>query len=256
MKRKAGSDSGFSEPNDYRRRRRTLAWSSGGGAALLALLVLAAPLAAGASTSSVLKAPYSGAPDAGVEWEAQGCGYKTSTPVVPAFDLTSGVAKETVVTSAKSCGSTESGIEAAVAAGLNSSATFTTTTGSHKIAVAWTLKFTVTLTASPAPSQSAVAESAVFAEATLYDSTTGISYSIGVFDQQNYSFNGTFSHTFTVKVTLSASLALLSGQTYQVETLAEAFAISSASPGASSASATVNVGSAGDSAKLTSITIP
>jgi hypothetical protein len=240
------------------RRSRSLSWGTGAGVSLLALLVLVAPLTAGAHPATVtVKAPYQGSQDAGFDWVAQGCGFHISTPVSPAFNLTTGVGKLGVAASVKSCGSGESGLYSAAAVGLNSTTTFTTTTGSHTITVHWTFKYTVKLTATVGgPGQGAFAEGFVGAIATLYDSTAGTSTTIASYFTGNATSSGSFGATFTVKVTLSHALALVSGHVYQVETVAEVGLDVGVSPGTSSASATTNMGSSGDSAKLTSIIIP
>ncbi len=228
--------------------------------ALIGLLVASAPFASATPTgkaSTTVAAPFGGYPAVAVTWAGYGCGFKESVPKAPTFDITTGIARGRGSDSIASCGSLNDTIIVLVESAVADATTFTTTTGPHHIVIRSTFTYTVDLTATPGGAgQSALAYVliGVGASVGIVGSTTGYNLSTSTF--ANATVRGTFSGTFTDSATLSGTLNLTAGVTYGVNFGFELYILSQVSPGASSASASVNMATLGDHGKLISISEP
>jgi hypothetical protein len=224
----------------------------------IAILLVGTPSATAAVSpagTSVHTAPYSGAESASFIGEPIGCGGSLSLPVLPYLNMTSGQAFESIQTSAKSCGTTNTTVYLESATGFTSTP-FTTSAELHRLSANWMLNFTVKLVAKPGASQSARAQFAVYFEFQLIDRTTETMYY-----QNNYPelysivSSGTYSHTYTsVSESVYLNATLVKGHSYEYVVQALAAVEVFVMHGTSSASASVNMGSAGRNAFLASVT--
>lgn len=240
------------------RRMRSLTHGMGVAAILMVMLVVISPLAAGTPTAAksvTLKAPYSGASTAGGGWSAVGCGTNFKTLLLPFFNLTTGVYKSSQNATAKSCGSGNSSVTLD-SMGIFETQPFTTTTGNHTVSANWAFSFTVTLAAhSGGAGQRASSYAQLWAWSLLFDNTNG-SIFIGGYGVVTYDNTSTpTTHSYALKIICSATFHLVAGHKYSFETIVEVYSYAFASPGKSTASAGVNIGTAGKHATLTSIVI-
>ena len=223
------------------------------------LLVSTAAASAGAATATTVtyKAPYSGAETTLFGGASSGCGISATFPVYPSFNATNGHALESVKLTAHSCGAANSSANIEATAGFTS-ATFAPTAGFHHLTANWVLKFSVSLAATPGGgAQQATAFYDVYEGLQLEDLTTGTT----VF--QNYSpfwslsiSTGTYAQSFS-KVHLSTYLntTFVTGNSYRFYTYVTTYPNVFVTTGSSSASASVNLGSGGKDAVLSSVTI-
>jgi hypothetical protein len=217
----------------------------------------ASPVAFAKRASKTLKAPYAGAPASEAEWNTLGCGAKGSVPITPTFNTSSGALKASASASVKSCGSVNSSAYAVAIGGLESTASFTTGTGKYTVTVDWSVKINVSLAATTGgKGQRAEAFAVVEGIAELFDAKNNsyLDFAANLSGFLNSSTPTT--HTYSYKFSLSATLNLVAKNTYSVETYVEVLAAADVTPGASSASASINMGSSGNQGKLTSIVIP
>ena len=239
-------------------------------------LLLVAPAAGTANsahlqlvaTSVTLKAPYPGQADTEGLVSGQGCAVVEKFPVSPSFNTSTGIFKSTPNATATSCGS-ENNTAVALATGgflpsdqtltghSGSAITFTVArSGTYSVTVVWKFQYTVKLTAIPKGTATATAFCEVSGSGQIYDKNTSTYGDYSTKSISNTTTSGTLSGTFggTVKVVLTASL--VAGNVYLVFAYFEAFAGAEVSPGGASAFADLNVATAGNDAKLVSVTIP
>jgi hypothetical protein len=242
------------------RRSRTLTFCTTAVVVFVGVVVLASPMTAAAPTlsrsSSTHKAPYAGTPLSEVITYLYGCG-KYSTPVYPSFNLTTGRTVGSVSVSMTSCGKNNETGDVYFVSGLGSGRAFGSSTGDHKVTARWSLSDSISLSAqSGGPGQYASAVAYVGVFAFVYDQTNESYLNVGskLTTYANASAPSTTNYTY--HVTLSSSLFLVKGHSYVVETYVLVEVLVNLSPGSSSASASVNMGSAGKQAALTSYATP
>lgn len=243
------------------RRARTLTCGAGVVTVLVVILALVSPLAAGASVTAkmvILEAPYQGTTGTDGFFFGGGCGYTSSFPVFPTFNMTSGVFTGSVKASVRSCGSSESEIDSEVDGDLYSNQTFQTATGNHTVTVHWTLNYSVRFAGVwGGPGQSGYSYAAVDASAWLEDATNDTQFYIGQSFEYYFNSSSPTTHSYSEKITIkNSSLPLVTGHTYWVQVQVSAYVYAQVSPGNSSASVSVNMGSSGKKATLTSILVP
>ena len=245
-------------PESRWRGRSSIGLGISAAVALVVLLVgnaAAAPVTA-KKTSVTDEAPYSGSEYTVLIIEPSGCGTGVSLPVLPYFDLSTGIALESVGATAVSCGSANSTVYAESAAGLVSTS-FKAKAGTDTVTSSWLLSFSVDLVATHGTgTEAAHAEFAVFLEFELLDVTTN-----SVIYQSNYPelydeiTTGTYTHTYTdIPETVDIYSSLVKGQMYEYEAVALAAVLVFVTPGSDSASASVTMGSGAEGATLSSLT--
>ncbi len=239
-------------------RGRALRWASMVGAVAVALVFVGSSAAAPLSTtraSPPTRAPFSGTEFGIFTGESSGCGVASTFPVLPFFNLTTGVANGSVKATARSCGSTNSTVFSFEIDEFESAAFRVPSTGTYQLKASWVLSFATTLKAtSGAVSEYAAAEFIVTATVEVLNVSSG-AYTYGTDSSETHSITtGTYTHTY-VKLHTSAflNLTLDKADQYNVLTFVEITALADTTPGTSSASALVNMGSSGKDAILTSI---
>ncbi len=229
-----------------------------GVALLFAGSVAAIPVTAAASVT--YRAPYSGTEDSNEFGLLSGtggpiCGVTESFPVAPFFNLSTGLAGETVKATARSCGPGTSFASPESMAGFVST-NFTTPSGTHHIKATWVFDLSVKLVATPgSPSQTANANFIITTQLYLIDLTNG-----SVFNSDNSPYftygitSGTFFHHYSkivLPLYLNATLAKTHVYEFGVFEYLDVYA--SVSPGTSSAHALANLGSGGRNVFLASV---
>jgi hypothetical protein len=226
----------------------------------VAILMALAPMGAASPVQPrvTLAAPYTGSVENGSVMLSNSCGTYAS-PVVPAFALATGVAKASVSVTAKNCAPAFVASEGAAEIQLGYiSAGFTATKGLHKVVATWNLVYTTTIkTTMPTLTGTVYAEDDIEIAVEIYDATNGTTfYGSAPFTQLNFStggMGGMFHSSTTQKGYVNATLA--KGHTYYIETFVivnmDAYVLNSAK---GTASVKFNMGSAGNQAKLTSVT--
>ena len=215
----------------------------------------AAPAISAASTVTY-KAPYSGAAYGTINDYSTGCGVAMSAPVLPVMNLTSGYAFESVKASARSCGG-QNGTGNVQAVESFFSSTFNATTkGLHRWTSEWVANFSVKLKATPGgPTQPAMAGFAVNANFQLIDTTNGSEFFPSTVPiVELYISTGTYSHSYAhLHQVVQLNVTLAKGHTYLFIAEMSIYVYVAVSPGASTASASVNMGSNGRNAFLESV---
>jgi len=241
------------------------------GAVLAALLVVLVPLGTGAAAEGQLvtaatvtiKAPYSGGPQQAAEWLSDGtCGVKSSFPTSPTFNMTSGTFHGSANATATSCGKFNDTMEAGVFGGLgaDSLVKMTTTTGKHTVRFYWTIVYTVTLTAHLGSKAIAEAESVLTLYAEVSDVANGSSFfPTSSWTVTNTSLTGTYTHQVTEHAVIAVTGSFVAGHTYALISYVTGFAVSLVTVAnggtAATAWANLNIGTAGNHATMTSITV-
>ena len=241
-------------------------WLIGRGLGIAAVLGVALLFVGSAAASPLSvpkyattdKAPYSGTEAGFVFLETAGCGTTSAVPVLPSFNLTTGYATESVQETARSCGSHNGSAEVEAEAEFLT-ASFAVTTGLHRITINWVENFSVKLAATKGSSGTQTAEAgfAGFENAELVDLTNGSAVQASnVPEITNYIQSGSYTHVYPrLHETSYINATLSSTHSYEliVDVTASVFVF--VTPGASSASASMNLGSAGREAQLASILI-
>jgi hypothetical protein len=244
--------------------RRAAVRTGGGVVAALALVVVlvgsasGAPALAGAGpVTKTWTAPYT-ASQFGILIASLGGCSSVGLQVSPFFNVTSGLAYVSDNASARSCPGTNSTVFWEMDAVLESAA-FTTTTGVHHVKASWSLNFVVDLAAHRGKtSQNATASYELAASLELVDLTTDTDV-IGNITNALFThtiYTGTYSHTYLKDPVTSYFNGTLSKKDrYAFEAYVFNDLDVSVTPGSSSASASVNLGSAGNDAVLKSVTM-
>jgi len=245
---------------------RRPAWNVSGGLAIAAGLGVALLLLGSVAASPLTVAKYAvtdTSPYSGTEYglvfdEIKGCGTTTAIPVLPFFNLTTGHATESVQETAHSCGSHNGSAEVEAEAEFITSP-FTVTTGLYHLTINWVANFTVKLAATPGSSGTQAAEGgfAEIEDAELLDLTNGSAfYASNVPSESVYIQSSTFAHAYPhLHQTGFINATLASTHSYEVIVDVTASVYVFATPGASTASASMNMGSGGRGALLSSIII-
>jgi len=248
---------GGMRPN-WKARTRHHAWI----AALAGLVVLfvgnaaAAPMMVAAADARY-SAPYTGQGYGSVNDYSTGCGVAMSAPVLPTFNVTTGRTYESVKSTASSCG-TQNGTGNVQAIESYFSLPITIhSSGLHKWISQWVADFSVKLAASPgSPSQEAQAGFSENENFELLDLTNGSAFfPTTVPYVSTYISSGTYSIEYShlhQSVYLNATLA--KGHMYEFVAEIYIYVYVLVTPGTSTASAYVNMGSDGRHAVLESVT--
>ena len=232
--------------------------------ALTALMVClpvssAAPVGADASaTSMTFKAPYPGTGSQILLVGSYGdCGYSYKTPVSPVFNVTTGVFKGSGNVTARSCGPSNVSSYLEPYGGVYPSyMTFTRIGGKHTVTLHWTVRFSYTITAKNDSQSSASADVFVEDYSDVLDDTNGSFFSSTGAFWYDSTTSGTLSGSVTVHFTAFINGTFAKKHVYEVDPELWVFLSASASVGGASASAALNMGTNGNSAKLTSVVVP
>ncbi len=240
---------------DRGRRAPTGLWAL--AAAMGAVLLVGS--AAGAPTvtpGTTTGPPYPGAPFSVFDWAAVGC-VSLKDPVLPNFNGTTGHARVSVSTTTRGCDATN-GTSVLVVAPAYQSDPVTQGTGHHNLTGDWTFNFAVNLTVHRASSsQNASAMFQVAVGFNVDDETTGGilggPYSDWVVNHTIT--HGSWAHSYrNVHATTYINSTYNSTHVYRIYVIVEVIEETSVGPGTSTASVSVNMGTGGRSAFLSSVT--
>lgn len=211
------------------------------------------------ATSKRFRAPYPGNASQDLGELAFGdCSYTDKVPKFPAFNLTTGVYKVSASVEARSCSiSNESSFVATYGGIYPTGITFTTTNGKHTVTLHWTVHFSYNLTAGPKGAATARAWADLCDASQVLDETNGTYFESTC---PGWSIpdltSGTDSGTMTLLITSYINGTFAKGHLYEVEPTFFATVGASALMGGASASASLNLGTDGNSAKLTVVAVP
>lgn len=233
-----------------------------GGVGVVAVLLLLGPsshVAAGARPSSTHVPPYAGSVWLVRDRSTSGCGSTAQFTKVPSFSLSTGTGLVGEKAQSSSCGSSPfaSGATALVQIGLVSGP-INTTTGKHSAVAQWNITWNTTLVTSVGPGGNGTpaAEDYLLVMVEILDATNQTTIlAPHSWSQDNYSFasNQTVRFHGSVHVAVYLNASLKSGHVYYFVTYLESAALSSVGPPGGTASASLNIGRHGASAKLGSI---
>jgi hypothetical protein len=230
------------------------------GVALLFVGSVAAAPVTTAAASVTYRAPYSGTEDSNEFGLLSGtggpiCGVTESFPLAPFFNLTTGLASESVKATARSCGPGTSFASPEAMAGFVS-ANFTATSGAHHIKATWFLDLWVKLLATPgSPSQTADASFIITTQLYLIDLTNGSLFNSANSPYFTYGItSGAYSHHYSkIVLPLYLNATLVKTHLYEFGVFEYLNVYASVSPGVNSAYALANMGSGGRDAFLASV---
>lgn len=228
----------------------------------IASVLLVAPVAVATPLYS-FRAPFTGAyTPIGHTVSTAGCGVSTAKNfVAPTISVATGKARMGSAASATSCKAPNSftGAYASAQVGLLGPTFTPAHSGSFRAVEKWVATWTVALSATIAnSSQYAGASYSFEAYGSVYDSTNkSYSYASNFFfnGSQVVAKNGSLAGTFTAHVSIFINGTLASGHTYYfLANLYEEAGIT-VGPGASAASASCNVGTLGNGARLVALIV-
>jgi hypothetical protein len=243
-------------PRASRLRTPTVLEATGGVALVVFLLTAATAGAAPVAAAGTHTAPYAGQANQAVFWSNQGCGTSFALKKLPEFNLTTGrfVASESA--RSKTCGSSGSSLFGEVE-GSYGSPQFAVSNGTYSVGVHWKVVDSIALAAvSGAGGITAGSYVIVGAYAELEDVTNGSTWQFG--NESTYYANSTSatSEGYDYALHFSGRYHLVAGQEYEIVTGVYAEVNTFVNGAKSSASASVNLGTSGDRATMTSITYP
>lgn len=253
--------SGFGEELSGRsvgRRLGAAGLGSAVGVMALAILMICAPASANGIHPLVsYTAPFGGQTDIMSTTSTAGCGLSAIVKA-PTFNLSTGVGKGIVNASSTNCAPNLNGNTGSASEQIGlSSASFTTTTGVHKLTAKWTLHWILAeKIVVPTGSGTGEAIATVSITILLWDSTTNSVVNQTSFFKQHVGFgNTTLNAPGNTTHTLSMGAATSAGDVYYIYTYAYIFAYAtvSSSPGAT-ASAKADLATGKDKANLVSYT--
>ena len=228
------------------------------GVVLMFVGSAAAASTAATATPVTYKAPYSGTEFDDL-WDYLGgsggpiCGVAGTFPVLPFFNLTTGYANESVKATAKSCGTGTNFAEPEALAGFESNS-ITGVSGLRHVKASWVWDFSVKLVAAPSTGSSAEAYFVVGGSIYLYDETNGSIWFSNFPTVDNFISSGTYSHVYKDHESMYVNATLNKTHSYDFVVEVWIGLEAEVSPGTSTASAAVNMGSGGRSAFLVSVT--
>jgi hypothetical protein len=241
--------------------RRPLRTGLGAVTAVAAVFLMAASAAGspalGVRAGPVVGPPYPGTPYNALEWVELGCS-TMKDPVHPFFNLSTGHARASVATTLRACGPAN-GTSVVLADAAFQSLPFNRSAGVHYLTGHWVLNFAVNLSVHRGNlSQQASAEFQVAVAFSIYDATAGTN--IGGTDVMgivNHTItHGTYVHTYTnVHLATYFNATYNSSHTYIGYVLVQVLEELTVGPGASTASASVNMASGGKSAYLATLSL-
>jgi hypothetical protein len=226
-------------------------------ATLVVLLLLGATAAASSVFASTVRtAPYAGAANQDAFWSDQGCNTSFSVSKLPEFSLSKGTFVGREAASATTCGASNSSMFGEIQ-GSYATSEFTVTNGSYAVAADWAIKDSISLAAtSGAGGITAGSYAIVGAYAELEDVTNGTTWVFG--DASTFYLNSTSpsTHSHSYALGFNTTLHLVAGQHYELVTGIYAEVNTFVNGAKSSATASVNLGSSGKKATLTSVEYP
>ncbi len=239
--------------------RRAAFGSIGAGAVVAVALIMlvgsaaAAPVTA-AKATTVDKAPYAGEGSGSLDIFTQGCGYTGTAPVLPSVDNLTGQGVASVKVSAPSCGSSNSS-DVALAELSVWSGVLSGLSGTHNVSAHFSLSYVLHLAAKAGgATQSAESIGEVYVTLWMFDvtkNTYSYSNAVGVFQLIT---SGTYSHTYTnQKLVPYFDFSFKSSHSYEWEADVELQLYALSSPGSSTASSSINMGTGSEHSELTEV---
>jgi hypothetical protein len=230
-------------------------------ASALALLVVFSPFSQAAPVHApvVYTAPFHGKTGVGTILQSIDCKVTGSFTKAPVFTRSSGLEQLSEKSTARSCPSALSyGWETVTGDAAFWTLPFHAPSGLYHVVVKWRVTWSAKLVASLGPTNSGSAHASSFLVGVvyLYDSSN-LTYLPGSnsWGAYNITYNGTVTLHSTALVTLYLNQTVRSSDIYNIATQIDVSASAwAAAFGPSSASASVNLGTAGNGAKLLSIT--
>ncbi|MCI4321553.1 MAG: hypothetical protein L3K18_02305 [Thermoplasmata archaeon] len=230
-------------------------------ASALALLVLFSPFSQAAPVHApvVYTAPFSGKVGVATYLQTVDCKVTGAFTKAPGFTRATGLEQLSEKATARACPSALSyGYETVTGDAALWTKPFHVASGLYHVVVKWRVTWSAKLVANLGPTSSGLAHASSFLVGVvyLYDASN-LTYlpgsnSWGAF---NITYNGTVTLHSSALVTLYLNQTVRAGDTYNIATWIDASASAwAASFGHSSASASVNLGTVGNGAKLLSIT--
>ena len=233
------------------------------GAMVLLPVSSAGPVGAGQAAKTVtVTAPYPGTSYDYAGFDLTGvCGFSWSIPTTPHFNNTSGIFKGAVTAGVSSCGGVEDYIATYMAGALDPSGlSFTVpSTGKYSVVLHWIFHIKYTVSATSTGSDSAYASVYLYDDSWVENQTTTLNT---IFSTHPSIFASTTSGAHTVGIThhLTAYLngTYRAGDTYVIFPWIYGNVWAQVTPGTGSAGAyaSLDVGSGGYAATLTSVVEP
>lgn len=236
-------------------------WLAGSvvGVIAIACLLALSPLGQSVQVNvkTTLKAPYVGKSGIFQQLTSLGCGGTPTMVKAPTLSMSTGVGLASVKSHAASCTNGGGSDTIVAAAGFGAwIAPFKAVGTAHTLVLHWAITWNTTLKATPgALGSTAGASTTLLLSGSFQDAVTGaIFYTAHNWSQGNFTSNGSLGYKHTALVSLFLNATLVSGHMYYIVSQFTVLAVCSTSDsGGSTCDAAVNVGSAGNSAKLTSI---
>jgi hypothetical protein len=210
--------------------------SAGAAVALSVLIVFAPTVSARAPAASTFTSPFGGVLYDASSTGTSGCGMATIVKA-PTFNLSTGVGKGVVNSSTANCATDLNGNDGDSSEQIGlASANFTTTTGLHKLAAKWSLRYTFSeKIVVPTGQGTAEAIASVSVSLLIWDSTNFTVVNSTSYFQDRFGFGNTsFSTPSNTTRTISMTAHLVSGHVYYIWAYAyiSAYTTVSSSPGA------------------------
>jgi hypothetical protein len=227
---------------------------------VVALLLGTATATPAISTGSAVRyvAPYSGTVTISTQPNPSGCNASAKFPVKPSFNLTTGLASVSEKAAASACPPlADSSSTEGASVGFTSSP-FTSKGGFQHLKLALTLDFSAKLVASPGSSTQTVwARFYVIASFTVYDQTTSTTLATNSSQQIEVTiYSGTYAHTYSHAHLFSyVNATLVTSDSYYFVAQIEDITTVYMTPGTSTASASLNMGSGGRSGDIASVSV-
>lgn len=239
-----------------RRAARTTIAAFAAVAVVAFVLTAASAAATPIAAVSTHKAPYSGEANQIAFWANQGCGTTFSLKKLPELNLTMGTFVGSESASAKTCGSTNGSMFGEIE-GSYGAPQFTISAGTYVVATDWLIKDTIDLAAaSGAGGITAGSYAVVGAYALLEDVTNGTTWEFGNASAYYGNSTSATSHSYSYALDFSRTFKLVAGQHYELVTGIYAEVNTFVDGTKSSASASVNLGTSGKKATLSSVAYP
>ena len=253
-------DSGATHPRSKRhgaRVRISAAYAVVGGVVLVALLLTSAGAAATpVATVRTHTAPYTGQANQAAFWSDQGCGTSFSVKKLPEFNLTAGTFVGSELAKVATCGSAGSSLFGELEGSYATSA-FKVSNGTYTVGADWKIRDTIALAAASGGSGITAGSSAIVgAYAVLEDVTNGTSWEFG--NASAYYGNSTAptSHNYTYSLKFTARFHMVAGHEYEIVTGVYAEVNVYVNGSKDTASASLNLGTSGKKAILSSVEYP
>lgn len=239
-----------------RRRAFTTLTAIGGVAIVALLLTTASAAAAPASSPRTHKAPYTGQANQAAFWSNQGCGTAFDLKELPEFNLSTGSFHGSEATSVRTCGTNDSSLFGEIE-GSYSSTEFNVSNGTYSVGAHWKVLDTIALAATSGPGGITAGSYAVVgAYAILEDMTNGSSWQFGNASAYYGNSTASSSHNYSYTLNFTSKFHFVAGHDYEIVTGIYLEVNAFANGAKSNARASVNVGTSGRRATLTSVEYP